>query len=652
MDRADYTLIQVLPTDGTLRLDTSKDTKDTVELYEEVMTGNLTDSRVFRLISMNSGNLGFLIKLIPLPQLIRLNSTKAIFRNYFTEELVAELFTKNDKDIYYSILNWGDYNRYVMCVNNSLNHLYNFRDVVFKRRLAEFKEFVKKIDLEKFYLGVDLILYLAASYQKSIPVQNIVFTIYPKVRKLIIEQDGTIRHDKDAGVFYYRLDNGIILRFNDLVYSYVKHVLYSGVPATYDGDRIIVKPRLYQQLDKRRKFEYVSDLEDRVDLKSLDNRAKLLLIKKSYKVKRKTKFCYSCKQGYNLTFTLDGYVDMCIECGIKNYKRRNMEVDLSGMTAYVSGARHKIGLATVLMLLRGGARVIASTRFPNAAWLNYRAERDFEVWKDRLQIIRCDFTRFDEVSFLIEHLKKVGINILINNACQTVKPTDAYLQKAYKLETILSGDSTFADRMIEHVNLTTDVMKVDSVNSGSPIVEEPTWSDSDMAIIDGQIEVAEIKLNQFKDIEDMTMKDDSTWYKRMEEVTMDEIMQVSAVNQVVPTMLVNQLKPCMKSPKFIINVTAIEGQFAYKKDGLHPHTNMCKAGINMMVKTMGAELEEDFYIYAVDPGFVSGVDPFKDMYPLQAEDGAARILDPIYRWKNGNPIKSGVKLKDFKISPW
>ncbi len=43
-----------------------------------------------------------------------------------------------------------------------------------------------------------------------------------------------------------------------------------------------------------------------------------------------------------------------------------------------------------LRLLRCGASVIVTTRFPTDAALRYHAERDFELWQDRLSIYGLD----------------------------------------------------------------------------------------------------------------------------------------------------------------------------------------------------------------------------------------------------------------------
>jgi NAD(P)-dependent dehydrogenase (short-subunit alcohol dehydrogenase family) len=44
-----------------------------------------------------------------------------------------------------------------------------------------------------------------------------------------------------------------------------------------------------------------------------------------------------------------------------------------------------------------------------------------------------------------------------------------------------------------------------------------------------------------------------------------------------------------EAPRFIVNVSAMEGQFYKKfKNSTHPHTNMAKAALNMMTRTSGA----------------------------------------------------------------
>jgi NAD(P)-dependent dehydrogenase (short-subunit alcohol dehydrogenase family) len=40
-----------------------------------------------------------------------------------------------------------------------------------------------------------------------------------------------------------------------------------------------------------------------------------------------------------------------------------------------------------------------------------------------------------------------------------------------------------------------------------------------------------------------------------------------------------------RPPRFIINVSAMEGKFYRQKTAAHPHTNMAKAALNMLTRT-------------------------------------------------------------------
>ena len=60
---------------------------------------------------------------------------------------------------------------------------------------------------------------------------------------------------------------------------------------------------------------------------------------------------------------------------------RSLSADLKGRTALVTGGRVKIGHQTVLRLLRDGAKVLVTTRFPHAAAKRLHAEPDSSDWE-------------------------------------------------------------------------------------------------------------------------------------------------------------------------------------------------------------------------------------------------------------------------------
>ena len=146
--------------------------------------------------------------------------------------------------------------------------------------------------------------------------------------------------------------------------------------------------------------------------------------------------CYVCKGRFRQLHHF--YDQLCPSCATLNWEKRHQTADLAGKTAVVTGSRVKIGYQTCLKLLRAGATVIATTRFPNAAADTYRHEPDFHTWKDRLQIFGLDLRDVTGIEafcrFLKIKLADTGLDILINNACQTIRRPRAYYLPACEKE--------------------------------------------------------------------------------------------------------------------------------------------------------------------------------------------------------------------------
>ena len=91
--------------------------------------------------------------------------------------------------------------------------------------------------------------------------------------------------------------------------------------------------------------------------------------------------CYICKQDYS---TLHPFYDqLCPACGDFNFHKRTETADLRGRVALLTGGRVKIGYQAGIKLLRAGARLIVTTRFPRDSALRYAREPDFAEWRDR-----------------------------------------------------------------------------------------------------------------------------------------------------------------------------------------------------------------------------------------------------------------------------
>src|SRR5689334_4293281 len=135
----------------------------------------------------------------------------------------------------------------------------------------------------------------------------------------------------------------------------------------------------------------------------------------------KERDCYVCKQPFTKVHRY--YDSMCEPCGDFNYAKREQTADLRGEYALVTGARVKIGFQASLKLLRAGAHVIVTTRFPVDAAARYAQEPDFASFAERLTVYGLDLRHTPSVElfarFLAERLPR--LDYVLNNACQTVR---------------------------------------------------------------------------------------------------------------------------------------------------------------------------------------------------------------------------------------
>ena len=141
----------------------------------------------------------------------------------------------------------------------------------------------------------------------------------------------------------------------------------------------------------------------------------------------KLRSCYVCKVRYRELHSF--YDQLCPSCAALNWHKRHQTADLHGKIAVVTGARVKIGFHVCLKLLRAGAHVVATTRFPHAAVAAYRKECDFETFYHRLQVVGLDLrdvTGLEALTRFLTHKFPTGIDMVINNACQTVRRPVAY----------------------------------------------------------------------------------------------------------------------------------------------------------------------------------------------------------------------------------
>jgi NAD(P)-dependent dehydrogenase (short-subunit alcohol dehydrogenase family) len=384
--------------------------------------------------------------------------------------------------------------------------------------------------------------------------------------------------------------------------------------------------------------------------------------------------CYICR--FWMTSAHPLYPSLCHPCGEFNIASSKISLpgnlNLQNRTAVVTGGRVNLGFHTALRLLRCGASVIVTTRYPQDTRCRYLEEKDFGEWIDRLKIVGADFRSAKDVFDLVAEVKEIlkgwgttKLDILINNAAQTLTDTLEKEQDNIRRESILLENSGAEAGGQFIVAQTQYQPRVRGGLSTQYITSERT-----QRLVEGTLSDSANQTNSTE----ISNPHKSSWVQDISEIPYEDVISAHSVNTFVPFILLRELLPLLRRPPhqptqesqsrptaYVINVSSREGIperniDSKAKAGHHVHTNMSKAGLNMLTETEATKTwkSDKIAINAVDPGYMSADPMWMEMVgrvdqvcPLDWEDGAARALWPIAKGEVDGVAIWGKFLKHF-----
>ncbi len=396
--------------------------------------------------------------------------------------------------------------------------------------------------------------------------------------------------------------------------------------------------------------------------------------------------CYICKDEF--TELHHFYDALCPRCADFNYQKRFQTASLKGQVGLITGSRLKIGYQATLMMLRAGARVIATTRFPKDSALRFSREKDFSDWGHRLHIFGLDLRHIPSVELFCDYIKQTyqRLDILINNAAQTVRRPPGFYAHLMENERREVADLPMtAQPLLGQYQDCLNRLEHGQTDPGGREAALPvTWNGATPGVglrmsaqlsqipysYDHTLNVPEVfpeaKLDA--DLQQVDLRKINSWRLKLGEIETSEMLEIQLVNAVAPFVLCNRMEALMKldntGQKHMVNVSAMEGKFLrFKKDSRHPHTNMAKAALNMLTHTAAGDLAKSgIYMNAVDTGWVTDEDPaalarqkqeIHDFQPpLDIVDGAARVCDPFFHGILTGKHWCGKFLKDYFPIDW
>ncbi|MCJ1323320.1 hypothetical protein MMC15_008676 [Xylographa vitiligo] len=418
--------------------------------------------------------------------------------------------------------------------------------------------------------------------------------------------------------------------------------------------------------DGHSESRFGSDSSEDGDMENISHKSSFDIENPINGLRAKQRKCYICM--FQLREPHRFYPALCRPCGDFNIAESSLSLpknlNLKGKTALITGGRVNLGFTTALRMLRCGANVMVSTRYPRDAETRFSAESDSDSWGKK---------QVKEWSTCFEIPER--LDILVNNAAQTLTdsvPTEVKAIKREKTLELTSPSRFLIEKDAGYLPLVRGGMEDNHPNMRMAYRIADT--SNPVAAISGSLDAVVLAEEPYAP---------SSWVQSMSEIPYEDVISAHSVNFFVPLILCRELLPLMgkfkhdtispaspntpsstasspawtKPEGYIINVSSREGIFentpdAGMKNGKHVHTNTSKAALNMITETEAYVCWQKHRVAmnTVDPGYMSAAPEMAGpgVCPIGWEDGAGRVLWPVAMGENGGKDRIwGRFLKHF-----
>jgi NAD(P)-dependent dehydrogenase (short-subunit alcohol dehydrogenase family) len=315
----------------------------------------------------------------------------------------------------------------------------------------------------------------------------------------------------------------------------------------------------------------VDNAAPRAELPSTTSELKSAYPKGSFR-----RVCNICKRRFDGVHHF--YHQLCPACGEFNYTKRLASADLTGFVALLTGGRVRIGYQIALRLLRAGATVHVTSRFPNDAALRFSLEQDAPQWRDRLHLYYLEMTDLHSVESFCDQMMTdrvvTRLDILVNNAAQTLTRPSSWTSRMRKLEAVASGQ--LEDSALQMIRLPATSVLEDASRQPDPdfdpapepepeLVSEPEPEPEPEPERESGEETAIESERDTRTDRGVSGKNDrhvpvvpmdesgqpldlsgiNSWSRRLADVSTSELLQTMAANAAAPFILCSRLKPLL-----------------------------------------------------------------------------------------------------------